>query len=502
MKHALALAVVLAAAPARGSTVMPLSPAQLAAGADRVVEATVVARSVSWNKQHTGFETHATLAVTRSLQGLDEPMLEVVVPGGELGDARQIVIGMPSVGLGERARWFLKSRGDGTFRVYGWAQGKWPVHVANGVETFASAPVEAEHDPRVAEFTTNGMVWPANKVPVQYLINSTGSDDLALSDVTAAVDAAFATWQAVPCASIAYQDAGTTTLRDAVDGINVILFTESGWTYGAEAAAATSVYIIPGMQTADINVNGQDWTWAVGPPGSAINNHTLDLQAVLTHETGHFSGLNHTMRAYDTMYYSWKPWQDQRHLSIDDKQGLCSIYPTTGDECPPACAANETCTSYASGTLCTGMPDPVGTPCNFDHVACDSFCLFTALDLSSGYCSRFCTTNQDCPLTHHCGAASAGSQQVMVCLLGAQPIQNPCNVDTDCATGQYCNGTSCTFDCRADTDCASGAACDDRGRCTMVPVTAGGGGCQSTRAPGLLVLLALLLTRRRGSRAA
>jgi hypothetical protein len=501
MKHALALALAVAAAPAAASTVRELSPGQLAAGADCVVEASVVARTVTWNPAHTGFETHATLAVTATLLGANEPLVEVVVPGGEMGDARHVVIGMPAITLGERARWFLAMRGDGTFRVYGWAQGKWPAQMIAGIETFAPAPLAAERAGGLAEFTTNGMVWPAAKIPVQYYINMTGSDDLTLPQVTTAVDAAFATWQAVPCSSLAFQDAGGTTLGEAIDGTNVILFTETGWAYGAEAAAATSIYIIPGMQTADINVNGQDWTWAVAPPGSAIDANTLDLQAVLTHETGHFSGLNHTMRAYDTMYYSWKPWQDQRHLSVDDKQGLCSIYPKMGNECPPACTwPGETCQTYSLGALCTGQPDPVGAPCNYDHVACDGFCLFTALNLSSGYCSKFCTSNADCPLTHHCALPTSGTT-MMVCLLGPQPIQNPCKVDTDCPTGQYCNGTSCTFDCRTAADCGANMTCDDRGQCAAV--SAGGGGCQSTPSPGWFALaLIALATRRRGSRAA
>ena len=503
MKRLLASVALGAAfgAPAGASTVMHLSPAELAAGADRVVEGNVVARTTTWNAAHTGFETHATLAVTATLQGPAEPLVDVVVPGGRIGDAQHVVIGMPSVELGERARWFLRARGDGTFRVYGWAQGKWPVRAIAGAEVFESAPVAAEHDTRFAEFTTNGMVWPAAKIPVQYLIHMTGSADLTLPQVTAAVDAAFGTWQAVACSSLAFNDAGTTTLGEAVDGQNVILFTETGWAYGAESAAATSVYIVPGMQTADINMNGQDWTWAVGPPGSAIDNKTLDLQAVLQHETGHFSGLNHSMRAYDTMYYSWKPWQDERHPSVDDKQGLCSIYPKMGDECPPACTwPGETCQTFSLGSLCAGTPDPVGTPCNYDHVACDSFCLFTAVNLSSGYCSKFCTTNQDCPLTHHCGAASAGSQTVMVCLVGPQPIQDPCTTDANCMTGEYCNGTSCTFDCRSDADCAANMTCDMRGQCAKI--AASGGGCQSTRSPALLVALALLFRRRRRSRAA
>lgn len=481
MKAALALLAI--AAPAYASTVRPLTPAQLAAGADRVVEGTIVARAVRWNGAHTGLETHAIVAVARTLAGPVTPTVEIVEPGGELDGGVEIVVGKPSLELGESARWFLAARGTGAYRVYGWAQGKWP---ARG-DAFAFDPIAAEHAARTPYFTTNGMVWPADKIPVPYYINMTGSDDLSLADVTTAVDAAFATWQAVPCSTLSFADLGTTDLGAAIDTTNVILFVESGWTEGDEAAAATSLWIIAGMQTADISVNGQDWTWAIGPPSNAIDNNTLDLQAVLTHETGHFSGLNHSMRAFDTMYYSWKPWQDQRLPSYDDKQGLCSIYPQMVDECPPvSCPADQTCASYPLGTMCTGTPDPVGAACNYDHTACDSFCLYTAANLSTGYCSQFCTQNTDCPLAYHCGAATSGTAN-MVCLVGAQPIQDPCTTDTDCVAGTYCNGTSCTFDCRSGSDCVEGDTCDDTGRCAKAK--AGGGGCQSL--PGAAWLVAL-----------
>ena len=143
-----AFALLLVAAPAAASTVMPLSPAQLAAGADRIEDATVIARWTT--RTANAIETHATL----------DDGIEIVVPGGELGTAREIVFGAPEIVVGERARWFLRERGDGTYRIYGWAQGVVPSYV-----------------PPHAEFTTNGMVWPAAKIPVPYLINDQGSMD-------------------------------------------------------------------------------------------------------------------------------------------------------------------------------------------------------------------------------------------------------------------------------------------------------------------------------------
>jgi len=497
MKRWLALALLIAL-PARASTVLELDASSLESGADRIVDGTVVTRTTAWNATHSGLVTRASIAVRATRKGPSAQMVDIIVPGGQLDGGTQIVVGMPSVAIGETARWFLRERGDGTFRVYGWAQGKWPVHFERGVASYAPAPVAAEHDTAVAAFATNGMVWPAAKIPVPYLIQNAGSDDLSIAQVVAAVDAAFATWDAVPCSSLAFTNAGMTDLGVATDGSNTILFVESGWLYGSEAAAATSLWIIDGQQTADIAINGESFRWAIGPPSAGVASGVLDLQAVLTHEIGHFSGLGHTMRAFDTMYYAWKPWQGQRTLSIDDKLGLCSIYSTTGSECPtPApCPTDETCTPYPSGMLCAGTPDPIGTACNYDRVECDGFCLFTAADLSSGYCSQFCETNADCPLTHHCAEASAGSTTVKVCFDGAQPP--PCTSDDACPVAEHCDVASgaCTFECRTSEDCGPGSTCDARGNC--VELGDGGCGCRSGDAGWLFAIVGLLgIWRRR-----
>jgi MYXO-CTERM domain-containing protein len=472
------IALALLASTAQASTIVELGPAALEAGADRIVEGRVITAEARWNADATMIETHAVIAIDATRKGVSSTTVEVVVPGGRVGTAQQIVFGTPSVIVGDRARWFLAARGDGTYRVYGWAQGKWPARTIDGA--FARDPIAAERD--VRRFATNGMVWPANEIPVQYLIQSTGSADLAIADVIAGFDAAFATWQDVPSSSLSFQNAGMTSLGlDARDDTNVMLFIESGWTFGAEAAAATSLVILDGQQTADIAVNGQNFRWKIGPTGPEINGNTLDLQAVMTHEIGHFSGLGHTQRAHDTMYFSWSPWPGQRALSIDDKLGLTSLYPTAGDECATSatCASGETCESYEHGMLCTGVPDPVGTPCNYDRVECDAFCLFTAADLSTGYCSKFCEGDIDCPLTHHCEQASAGANPVKVCFDGPQvPPPPPCVDDTGCAGGEFCDGGVCTFECRASADCGGDLACDANGRCVEE------GGCLCTTTSG------------------
>lgn len=500
-----ALAITAATATeTAASVVLPLTPAALAAGAERDVVATVTAIDARWTADGKNVESAISLTTDAGAA------LTIVQPGGDLGRVRQVILGMPRYRVGERARFFLRHNADGaTWRVYGWAQGKWDQRTIGGVPMFLPGP-----RPDAAAFTTNGMVWPAARMPVPYLINSAGSDDLTLPQITDAIHAAFQTWQDVPCAAITYQDAGPTTLGVAVDGQNAILFIESGWVYGSEAAGATALTILDGQQTADVAMNGQHFRWAIGPSGALAAGGTFDLQAVLTHELGHFSGLGHTMRSHDTMYYSWTPWGGQRQPSADDQAGLCSIYPVAGDACAAdgsGCPSGQACVTTAAGRLCDTPSDPIGASCNYDQVECDDFCLFTATDLSSGYCSRFCDTNADCPLTHHCAPASAGTQTVNVCFTGAQPTPpdaaGSCALDEQCPTGQYCSTMSaCTLDCRTSDDCPRDEACDDRGRCQPGPGTPpdDGGCCGTSTAPGVaplgLAVLAALLRRRRPQR--
>ncbi|HVV82525.1 MAG TPA: matrixin family metalloprotease [Kofleriaceae bacterium] len=508
---------------------MQLSPAELAAGADRVVEAQVTAIDSRWSADHLGLETIVTLL---ALDGAGT--FTIVQPGGTVGEATELVFGMPVFHVGDRARYHLAHNvpalwldGQPTWRVYGWAQGVWPERVVDGVRRFVPGdPRGADLDtlardgggpggPGTVGFAINGMVWPADRIPVGYELHQAGSADLTFQQVQDTVRAAFDAWEHVPCSSLAFHLIGTTDLPVAVDGHNVISFIESGWVYGAETAGATSLFIIDGMQTADVAMNGENYTWAIGPPGALQTSGTLDLQAVLTHELGHFSGLGHTMVAHDTMYYSWTPWQGQRTPSADDKRGLCSIYPVAADECTAAgtgCPAGTSCVSTDEGRLCDTPIEPIGSACNYDHVECGNFCLFTSADLSSGYCSRYCSSDADCPATHHCDVAMAGGEQVKVCFAGAQPVvdagpSDGCTLDDQCAAGQYCTGAgACSFDCRTDDDCPGSGVCDDHGRCAGATGDTGGGCCGASPDPRpslaaiALGLVAGLFARGRRSR--
>ena len=337
LRAALTLSLALSASPLWASVVRPLTPESLLAGADAVVEGRVLSVEGRWNAEHTGLETHVTFRVSARLAGTTPDVLTVVQPGGALDGNRHVVVGMPNFTEGEEARLYLRRlpqrSGPPRFRVYGWSQGKWLPAARDGTSSYEPAPVPPTGVAGARGFATNGMRWPPQLDPVAYQVNRAGSDELGLNDVKQAIADAFATWAAVPCSSLAFEYVGETDLGVAVDQQNVLLFIESGWIYGEEAAGATSLWLpVEGEQTADIALNGEHFSWAIAPTGH-VGTEVMDVQGVLTHEMGHFSGLGHTDRAYDTMYFAWKPWPGQRTLSVDDKLGLCSLYPIDGDEC-------------------------------------------------------------------------------------------------------------------------------------------------------------------------
>lgn len=473
---------------AAASVVTRFDKAALEDGADRIVEGNVSAIRTQWNSSHTGFETVVSVDVARTTKGVHAESLEIVQPGGTLEGMRHVIVGMPEYSVGQQARFFLREAGLGRYRVYGWKQGFWPaIANARSLHYQPSHLVENADETEVVHFTHNGMLWKPEQIPVAYSINEVGSDDLSLEEAKAAITAAFATWQDVPCSSLSYAYSGDTALGIAVDDTNVVLWIEADWIYGEEAAGATSLFFAPGeTPTADVAFNGQGFTWAIGPVsvGTAIQ----DVQGVLTHELGHFSGLSHTQSALDTMYFSWTPWQSQRPLSADDKLGLCELYPKTGDECAGVgdCAEGDLCESYERGTLCSPQANAIGADCNYNKIDCEEFCLFTVANLSSGYCSRYCEVDNDCPDRFACNDASAGAMPVRVCFkddtsrrLDAGPVEGSCIDSIDCDNGQYCGDDRlCTFDCREDFDCNERSqTCSSEGRCQVT--SSGGCGCQA-----------------------
>ena len=172
-------------------------------------------------------------------------------------------------------------------------------------------------------------VW--STMPVQFWINQMGSPPIVNGSDVAAVQAAFQTWQNVSTASISFQYMGTTPIGTVgQDGLNVITFVDNTVPLGSDTVASTfSFFTVDGtgslvIQEADIALSPSVAFSTSAEPGK------YDLQSVLTHEVGHFLGLDHSALLSSVMTpYGQAGQLDQRTLTYDDIAGMSLLYPNS-----------------------------------------------------------------------------------------------------------------------------------------------------------------------------
>ncbi|QDU68673.1 IPT/TIG domain-containing protein [Engelhardtia mirabilis] len=186
---------------------------------------------------------------------------------------------------------------------------------------------------RILHPSNGSPLYWANPASVGVTINSAGSDDILDGSHETAVRNAIDAWNVVPGSGanlIENTNPGSKARTDwAADDIHLVWFDEagsSGYFPGSSGVVAITPlwFVSDGRITdADILFNGKTFQFTTsGEPGR------FDVQDVVTHELGHFLGLDHSGHAGAAMF----PYVDptvilHRSLSLDDAYGVRSAYP-------------------------------------------------------------------------------------------------------------------------------------------------------------------------------
>jgi hypothetical protein len=124
MRFVLAALVALVLAPVVGATVIvPAEFREIVAGAQIIVVGRVVDVHADWEDGRRRINSYVTVEVASTLKGRAGDEVTFVVPGGQMGRYRTIVIGAPVFAPGDEAVLFLNVGPGAVPHVFGLNQG-------------------------------------------------------------------------------------------------------------------------------------------------------------------------------------------------------------------------------------------------------------------------------------------------------------------------------------------------------------------------------------------
>jgi Matrixin len=196
--------------------------------------------------------------------------------------------------------------------------------------------------------TRTGVPLTWRTLPIAYRFTARSSQRLQRDDAREAVRSAFQRWSDVTCPS------GRTSLRfQEQDDIAAnlpatphqkgaahfgIYFRDDAWSAtdpdSTLALTTQSFGVVNGwVEQSDIEINTTNTTFATSDAAKGV-----DLQAVITHEVGHYLGLAHSNHKDSIMVSSYcgdgqrcaKGKVEARRLSEDDEAAVCALFPPGG----------------------------------------------------------------------------------------------------------------------------------------------------------------------------
>ena len=203
-----------------------------------------------------------------------------------------------------------------------------------------TVPVPADYDPQLGCWTQGKPIFWLNHC-VGYSLNRDASRKVTLAQATDGMAVAFSRWSEASCdgggnPSVAATDEGpvaceTVRYNQTAPNSHVIVFRDERWPHENDAnntlALTTVTFNVDdgAIYDADMEINStQNISVSAVPPPN-----TYDFASIVTHETGHFLGLAHSVDNGAIMYAHYKPG-GAVSLTADDRSGICTIYDPGG----------------------------------------------------------------------------------------------------------------------------------------------------------------------------
>lgn len=206
------------------------------------------------------------------------------------------------------------------------------VHEAKGPQPITLSPVLA-----CTDLDSSAVVGPTGwKLPTgswNYQLNvSSAPLSVGSTNFPTLAGKAFNTWQVSQGKVTFTRGADTSINKQALDFQNIVSW---GRTLGTALAVTYTRYYTATNIVADVDtIMNQKFAWSWTDPTAnqcSLYSNTYDSQDILTHEIGHWMGLNdHKASEYqhNTMYWSGTTGELKKNtLTTGDKDGVKAIYP-------------------------------------------------------------------------------------------------------------------------------------------------------------------------------